>query len=394
MKKYCPLPFVNIYTELDGFDPCCDWDRLGDHSPERDFNQAFNGNKISQIRQDLIDGKEIPNCSACYRDEKVGQPSYRQVALTTWGVVTEPKLRRLDMVFDNLCNLKCRGCNSTASHLWYNEEIELYGKTAVPTKYIKNHSYIGIDTTHLEHLAISGGEPFYSRSCEKFLQTLGNEGKLTNIDLSFATNCTVVPSNSFHQSLLDCKSLVVVLSIDGYDRLNDYFRSPSRWSECVEVMKYFDNLIDLRKDKSTSILFRASVFIYNVNKLKEIEIFFKEHFPRFGISKRNLSVSPAFMSIRHMPKDLKNLIRPIVESYGNDYVDILNFLNEDAEDLFDSFVTFHESLDNLRNESLEGINDVLHTYIQEYRKIHKIQKKITLEEAMGNCGLSEIIKAG
>lgn len=394
MKKYCPLPFINLYTELDGFDPCCTWDRLGERSVEKDFNQAFKGIKITQIRQDLLDGKEVPNCSVCYRDEIVGQTSYRQVALKTWGVISEPKLRRLDMVFDNLCNLKCRGCNSTASHLWYNEEIELYGKAAVPTKYIKNYSYLDIDTTHLEHLAISGGEPFYSRDCEKFLQALRVKDKLKDIDLSFATNCTIVPSENFHQSLLDCRSLVVVLSIDGYGQLNDYFRSPSEWSKCVEVMKYFNNLIDLRKDKSTAISFRASVYIYNVNKLKEIEIFFKEHFPRFTVSKRNLSISPAFMSIRHMPRELKDLIRPIVESYGEDYIDVLNFLNEDAEDLFDSFVAFHESVDTLRNESLEGINDLLHSYIQDYRKVNKNQKKITLEEAMGNCGLSEIIKAG
>jgi MoaA/NifB/PqqE/SkfB family radical SAM enzyme len=394
MKHYCPIPFVNLYTELDGLDPCCAWDRLGESNPATDYEQAFNGIKITQVRNDLLQGKEVANCRYCYDNEKVGQFSFRQEALQNWGVVVEPQLKRLDMVFDNICNLKCRGCNSTASHLWYEEEITLYNKTFLKQKYFKNESYNTIDTSHLEQIAISGGEPFLSKDCEKFLEKLRSLNRLKTIKLSFATNCTVIPSDSFHQSLLDCDSLTIVLSIDGYEKLNDYFRSPSKWEECVEVMKYFNNLINLRKDKLTHISFRASVYIYNVNKLIEIEEFFKENFPKFTISKRNLSESPPCMSIKNMPKGLKDLVRPIVESYGESYKDVLNFLNQEGEDLFDTFVSFHSQLDEIRNESLEDCNEILNSYIKNYKNLNKSYKVITLEEMIGNCTLSETISNG
>ena len=108
MKNYCPLPFINIYSELDGFNPCCTWRRFDAEDTILDVNEAFNGMKIKQIRQDMIDGKQISNCEDCYHDEKIGQKSFRQEAIDTWGVVTVPNLQYLDVVFDNICNLKCR----------------------------------------------------------------------------------------------------------------------------------------------------------------------------------------------------------------------------------------------------------------------------------------------
>jgi hypothetical protein len=159
-------------------------------------------------------------------------------------------------------------------------------------------------------------------------------------------------------------------------------------------MKYFDNLIDLRKDKVTDISFRTTVYIYNVNKLLEIEQFFKENFPRFNIEERNLSESPPCMSIKNMPTALKDLVRPIVESYGESYKDVLNFLNKEGEDLFDTFVSFHSQLDEIRNESLEDCNEILNSYIKNYKNLNKSYKVITLEEMTENCVLSETISNG
>ena len=60
------------------------------------------------------------------------------------GIVNEPNIQCLDIVFDNVCNLKCRGCNSSASHLWRSDEIELYGEPLVKDKYTKNLNYQAI----------------------------------------------------------------------------------------------------------------------------------------------------------------------------------------------------------------------------------------------------------
>ena len=97
MKYYCPLPWVNSYAEVDSFEPCCNWKRLSKEDIILNINEAFHGIKIKQIRQDMLDGKQIPNCEYCYHDEKVGLKSFRQAAIDTWGVVTVPNLQYLDV---------------------------------------------------------------------------------------------------------------------------------------------------------------------------------------------------------------------------------------------------------------------------------------------------------
>jgi sulfatase maturation enzyme AslB (radical SAM superfamily) len=387
MKHYCPLPFINIYAELDGFDPCCTWRRFDAEDIILDVNEAFNGIKIKQIRQDMIDGKQISNCEDCYHDEKIGQKSFRQEAIDTWGVVTVPNLQYLDVVFDNICNLKCRGCNSTASHQWYDEEREIYGKPFVEKKYIRNSTLHTMDATHLKHIRISGGEPFFSKDCEQFLKNLRDKDLIKNIDLTFATNCTIIPNSSMHQSLLECNDLTVVLSIDGVGSLNDYIRSPSKWNNCVKTMSYFDTLIDLRKNKKTTIAFRTTVYIYNVNKLKEIDLFFKETFPRFSESKKHVSLEPTMLSIKHMPQDLKKLVRPSVEEYS----EVLGMLDQPGDDLFEEFLFFHNKIDFLRKEKLGEANSLLSDYINNQQS--KSNNYLDGGKVF-SCIVSEITKAG
>jgi len=387
MKNYCPLPFINIYSELNGFDPCCNWKRINNDDTILDVNEAFSSVKIKQIRQDMIDGKEIPNCEHCYYDEKIGQKSFRQDAIDTWGVVTVPRLQSLEVVFDNICNLKCRGCNSIASHQWYDEEHHIYGKSFVEKKYIRNSTLHTVDTTHLKHINIAGGEPFFSKDCDRFLKNLRDKDLIKNIDLTFATNCTIIPNSSFHQSLLECNNLTVVLSIDGIGSLNDYIRSPSTWDNCVETMNYFNTLIDLRAGKNTSIAFRTTVYIYNVNKLKEIDLFFKEMFPRFSESKKNVSLEPTMLSIKNMPHDLKDLVRPSVEEYS----DVLNMLDQSGDNLFEEFLFFHNKIDFLRKEKLGEANSLLSDYInnRESKSNNYLDRRKIFP-----CIVSEITKVG
>ena len=73
---------------------------------------------------------------------------------------------------------------------------------------------------------------------------------------------------------------------------------------------------------------------------------------------------------------------------------MLNFLNKEGEDLFDTFVSFHSQLDEIRNESLEDCNEILNSYIKNYKNLNKSYKVITLEEMTENCVLSETISNG
>jgi pyruvate-formate lyase-activating enzyme len=387
MKHYCPLPWVNLYAEVDGFEPCCNWKRLPGDKIAQDAYQGFHGIKMQQVRQDMLDGKSIANCENCYKDESIGAKSFRQSAIEKYGIVDKPSIQCLDVVFDNVCNLKCRGCNSTASHQWYDEEFQIYGKPFVEKKYIRNSTLHTMDANHLKHIRISGGEPFFSKDCEQFLKNLRDKDFIKNIDLTFATNCTIIPNASVHESLLECKDLTIVLSIDGIGALNEYIRSPSNWDGCVNTMNYFNTLIDLRKDKNTNITIRTTVYIYNVNKLKEIDLFFEQMFPRFNKSQKQLSVEPTMLSIKNMPQDLKTLVRPSIEKYS----EVLSMLDQPGENLFEEFLFFHNKIDFLRKEKLGEANSLLSDYINNQQS--KSNNYLDGGKVF-SCIVSEITKAG
>jgi hypothetical protein len=95
-------------------------------------------------------------------------------------------------------------------------------------------------------------------------------------------------------------------------------------------------------------------------------VFFQQNFPRFETTKRNICVEPTVLAIKNMPKELKDLMRPVVESYGKDYSEVLNMLNQPGEDLFDQFLFFHNKLDLLRKEQLGNANQLLADYIAQY----------------------------
>jgi hypothetical protein len=152
-------------------------------------------------------------------------------------------------------------------------------------------------------------------------------------------------------------------------------------------MNYFNTLIDLRKDKNTNITVRTTVYIYNVNKLKEIDLFFEQMFPRFNKSKKQISVEPTMLSIKHMPQDLKTLVRPSVEEYS----EVLSMLDQPGENLFEEFLFFHNKIDFSRKEKLGETNSLLSDYINN----RKSKSNNYLDgRKVFSCIVSEITKAG
>jgi hypothetical protein len=253
----------------------------------------------------------------------------------------------------------------------YNDEIELYGEAIADKKYIENDFYQDKDFSQLEEINISGGEPFLSKQTEKFIKYLKDNGILKKVKLvGIVTNGTVRPSLTWIDAFNDIQTLSVTMSIDGIGHLNEYFRSGAKFEVCKEQMNFFNDLIDQRltskSNQTTQININTTVSIYNVNLLDDIKKFFSEHYPRFVLERR-LLIWPAQLSIKNVPNDLKTEIKKTLNS---SYTDILSYLNEDGQNLFDHFLNYHQSLDTMRGEDLKNSNLLLSNYIQDYVKRH------------------------
>ncbi len=365
-KTYCPAPWVGLNILPGEARPCCQWDGPAENiSDLKNLTANDIPNMFIPIRKDMLDGKEVSGCEQCYSAEKVGAKSRRQELIEQYGFTTEIDTKVLDISFDNVCNLKCRGCCTFSSHLWHNDEQEIYGKTFIDKKYLENDLKIELD--NLEHVNVSGGEPFLSKKFKQFADRMLEENNIENLNLSITSNATVLPPDNIYQLMLRSKHLSLCLSIDGLGELNHYFRHGAEFSKCLENIEKFQEIKKIRKNKSTYLQIHTTVSIYNVNVLREIENFFQQNYQDFDVTHRIL-YWPEQLCIRNMPEDLKEKIRPIVENYGEKYIDVLNELNNQGKDTFDHFLNFHDKLDRLRNESLKEANPFLYDYLKTCKR--------------------------
>ena len=132
-KHFCIQPFIHACIWTDGRAiPCC----INQHyilgntkiSPISEI-YSNNNEKLIALRKEMINGPNLPSsCSRC-GDMEAGydENSYRhysnkhyghllnQIEVNSDGTIDNYKIATWDVRFSNLCNLKCRTCDSTNS---------------------------------------------------------------------------------------------------------------------------------------------------------------------------------------------------------------------------------------------------------------------------------------
>lgn len=379
IKTYCPLPWIGRNILPSSIQPCCVWHGIGD--PLDNAEPLGYSPTFQNARKLMLKGEKVKGCKQCYVDEESGIKSKRLQELERFGIVDKIENKILDISFDNVCNLKCRGCTSGNSHLWIDDEKVIYGQTFFNSKYLENN--LEIDLSTVKFIGVSGGEPFLSKKFDAFAEKLIYD----DLEIDICTNGTIKPSNTIYKLLLNCKSLYLQVSIDGIGHLNSYFRSRSNFKDCENNLNFFRNLLKLRQNRKTCLTIHTTVSIYNVNLVKEIERYISLTYPEYYFTHRNLYYPPQ-LSIRHLPQDYKKILIPIVENFGESYKDIVYELTSTHENYFDHFLNFHNELDKLRNESLQESNPLLSEFISRYPK-KIIDSKVFFIEQMNKikCGM-------
>lgn len=361
LDTYCALPWISAHSWCGDVTPCCFWEGNGVIADTA--TEAMTSEFYENIRTAMLAGKKVEGCKQCYKTEESGKTSRRQRSVTQYGRPTEIKLKSMDIGFDNVCNLKCRGCQSGASHLWHDDEIKMYGETVHPTKYWSYLATANVDD--LEFIHVAGGEPLLSTNFDKFAKQLIDSKLKKNLELSYDTNGTILPKNNILELIQQVANLRVGVSIDGLHGLQDYFRSGSNFADIIENLNFYKKL---KKDRlgSTTLNIQITVNIYNVNTLSSMYEYFKEHHPEFNVNHRVL-YWPEQLSIKNLPTDYKQELIPLF-SNKELFSDVLLELQDNEKDLFDHFLNFHNKLDIIRKETLGDTNPMLSEYINNYKR--------------------------
>ena len=110
---YCPLPFKHAYVDATGISACCQTQRQ-----DVTLLEWPNNPLLLELQQSMRDGVVHPECVSCAQSEEAYGTSLRVESVKDYDSkrfeLTD--IDYIDYRSSNLCNFKCRSCNSRFSH--------------------------------------------------------------------------------------------------------------------------------------------------------------------------------------------------------------------------------------------------------------------------------------
>ncbi len=410
---------------------------------EHTVSEIINSNYMKKLRQQMRKGIKPKQCNTCWRDEDNGKESKR----LTYNKMAEHLGINIDYNSDvcvpkdlqinigNVCNLKCRTCSPVCSSKWAVEYRDRGKEIWKPefevdfNDFEKSVFWRDIDnwSKTVERIEIMGGEPFYSKSFKKLVDTLIRNGTSKNISMNLSTNGTIFNNAMMDKMLTNFKKVGINISIDGIGKHFDYIRHGVPWETVKDNLDSFFNLYmnqlpykEDGKDFKMSMSYTITIGNLNIFYLKDIhEFFHKNYISKTGVEDEffnripfleiwnNVVHFPSFYSANVFPDEVKGkLLRRVtrpqeygldtwdISTYKNDIVPVLNHAKKNCkQDEWLSFVRETMETDKYRKENFADtfpeLFEVLKPYWEKAKNqfINKESKIIMLEEIIRNKGV-------
>jgi len=234
---------------------------------------------MDQIREDLLNGIQSPQCYKCWENEDNGLTSRRGMhnkLLTQYGdkSLAEYKQLALDghieplmyqLTISNLCNATCVTCGPGNSTKW--------------SRLVHDGLRFELETIPIiyetaKYVLLVGGEPLLEPVSFEIIDNLIAAGN-TTCRLSMSTNGSIRLTDKQLESFRKLINTDICVSIDGIGKVFEYMRYPLKWDDVSE------NLFRLR---DAGLKPSISYTVSNINKPyhEETIAWFKEHgFPYF-----------------------------------------------------------------------------------------------------------------
>jgi radical SAM protein with 4Fe4S-binding SPASM domain len=207
--SFCMLPWMHLHAFPDGRAyPCCfAFDKLHvGNVNEQSMEEVFNGDKMKQMRLNMLNNKKSRECVKCYDQEDSGFFSLRLSSNKHFGhnismtENTKPDgtadfmIKYWDIRFSNLCNMACRSCGTWFSSNWYEDHKKLTGAPPNHAKIMKagrssNDIWDQLlkQFDHVEQFYFAGGEPIIMEEHLRILKEL-DKRKMYHVRLIYNTN--------------------------------------------------------------------------------------------------------------------------------------------------------------------------------------------------------------
>jgi radical SAM protein with 4Fe4S-binding SPASM domain len=351
-KTFCMFPWMHLNVTPKGdIYPCCsnNYTTPFGSTKETSLKQAFNNDKMKQLRLNMLSETKSEICTFCYKHEEAGPHSFRNYSKEHWGKdfdelvpQTQPdgtmpdfKMKYYDIRFSNICNFKCRTCGAEFSSQWAAEQKANHD----PNHYIVIHAddnkgnLLDEVLTHIEHIDLAyfaGGEPLITDEHYTILEEMIRKGR-TDVTLRYNTNASNIKYKN--HDILDLwkhfKRVELSCSIDHYGERAEWLRHGTDWGKVESNLLTFRNLDFVKFQMNTVFsIFNYTTIgeFYNYLKEKNLVKIDDWHHSLY------LAVHPPYYSAKSMPKELKEIAqtkaKKFIESNGPSWVLLNNLVGD------------------------------------------------------------------
>lgn len=248
----CPVPWTGVYLDPAGDVKNCSISQhtLGNINDGSTISDILNSPTNTNIKQDLLNKVKTPSCNSCWKTESLNTSVLgtsnrshfkkelgKVIPLTVLDSACNFELKQIDLRWRNTCNLACAYCGSDLSSTW---EKELGDKITVnEEEIVRTKEYVFDKITDLKYIYLCGGEPLLMKENAELIGLI--QEKNPDIYIRINTNLTNINS-PIYKSLLDCKNVHWIISVDSIEENFEYVRYGAKWEN------WFANLLQLKKD--------------------------------------------------------------------------------------------------------------------------------------------------
>lgn len=334
-KTFCVNPWVTLHTHItDGFNPCC---LFRDTINRKTVNEYVNSPELASIKQRLLNGEQIPECSACWHQESVDYISKRQRDNQTYKNIFQVLNRKPDVPhgkfveyylrLGNHCNLRCTSCSDAVSSGWISENKK-FNIITKPVKLLPDDhdvwEHLKQNASTIGSIEFIGGEPFMMNidAQANLLEWLVNNNHARRIRIKYNTNGTRLPTEQL-KFWPEFKAVEINVSVDGIGERFEYLRFPGKWNIVESSIDYYKELQKTVPKLELTLI--STISVLSIGYINEIVDYCQQRELNLFM---NMLQTPAPLNPFNFDKQVKAWIRERIQNINHPVIkNLLDNLN-------------------------------------------------------------------
>lgn len=261
--------------------PCCAWRtddawRQNNRYQQVDLVTWHQSPQVTEIQRKLESGSWPQACGRCEHIESQGRAdSMRGNGNHAYADYGDDDIT-LEIRPGATCNFACQTCWPEASSrvAQYHSQAGLIDIKTLDSQRIDDFDFLLPIAQRIRDVVLLGGEPFYDKSCLRFLSWAKDHLKS---HVMLFTNGSMIDTD-FLQNYSG--RLTVIFSLDAMGRATEYIRYGTVWSEVLE------NYLTVRSMSHIDVRVNITCSVYNYHHLESLIAWLCEDWPSvvtFGI---------------------------------------------------------------------------------------------------------------